>query len=344
MEPLTVLVTGAGALLGQGVLRCLRMSRRQLRILTADPDYLAPGHWLGDGAFIIPMAESADYISRVEEIIAREKVSILFIGTDVELKKLSVEQSRLREKYAVRVVVSPLSVIEIADDKWLTAQFLKNEGFPYPLSAQASDEESVKHLLAKTRFPLFAKPRVGARSKGVEIVRNQEELAEVCAFHKNYVLQELLPEAQGEYTVGCLVTENRCRSVVVLRRDLRDGNTCRAYSDLSGRFESQMARVAERLGVEGPCNFQFRLRDGEPVIFEINARFSGTTPLRAIFGFNEVDALLDHYLDNKMIPSAQLKEGAVFKIWSDIFIDQKQLDKLKTTGQRVGERLAMSPL
>ena len=33
-------------------------------------------------------------------------------------------------------------------------------------------------------------------------------------------------------------------------------------------------------------------------MFEINARFSGTTPVRAIFGFNEVGALLDHLRDH----------------------------------------------
>lgn len=344
MEPLTVLVTGAGALLGQGVLRCLRMSRRQLRILTADPDYLAPGHWLGDGAFVIPMAESVDFIPRVEEIIAREKVAILFIGTDVELKKLSVEQYRLKKVYGVQVVVSPFSVIEIADDKWLTAQFLKNEGFPYPLSAQTCDKKSIEELLAKASFPLFSKPRVGARSKGVELVPDQRTLQRICAEHENYVIQELLPENQGEYTVGCLVLENRCRSVVVLRRDLRDGNTCRAYSDLSGRFEPLMAKIAERLGVEGPVNFQFRLRNGEPVIFEINARFSGTTPIRAVFGFNEVDALLDYYFDNTMIPAPILREGAVFKIWSDIFIGPGQLEQLKTSGQWLGARAPISPI
>ncbi len=44
-------------------------------------------------------------------------------------------------------------------------------------------------------------------------------------------------------------------------------------------------------------NFQFRLdRDGRPRPFEINARFSGTTPLRALAGFNEVEMALRHVL------------------------------------------------
>ena len=34
------------------------------------------------------------------------------------------------------------------------------------------------------------------------------------------------------------------------------------------------------------CYFQFRLKDNKPVIFEINARFSGTTPIRFTKSFS----------------------------------------------------------
>ena len=35
--------------------------------------------------------------------------------------------------------------------------------------------------------------------------------------------------------------------------------------------------MAEKLSPFGPVNFQFREVDGRAVVFEINARFSGTT-------------------------------------------------------------------
>lgn len=38
----------------------------------------------------------------------------------------------------------------------------------------------------------------------------------------------------------------------------------------------------------GPANFQIRVGSDGPAIFEINARFSGTTVMRALAGFNEV--------------------------------------------------------
>jgi carbamoyl-phosphate synthase large subunit len=55
--------------------------------------------------------------------------------------------------------------------------------------------------------------------------------------------------------------------------------------------------MANALGSVGPLNIQGRLDNGEFVAFEINPRFSGTTPMRAMAGFNEPELLIDWYLD-----------------------------------------------
>lgn len=324
----TVFVTGAGALVGQGILRSLRMSSLPVRIITGDPDHRATGHWLGDAAYTIPLADDPLYLQRLEEIVDREEVSLLLVGTDVELGVLSRARRRLEARYGVQVVVSPPDVVEIADDKWQTADFLRSHGFPSPRTALATDPDAVRNLLADLGLPLFVKPRRGARSVGAQLVRTAPELTRLCETQPDLIVQEYLPNAPGEYTAGCLVTQGRCAAVVVLRRDLRDGNTYRAYSNTSDRFHDVMAAMAERLGVDGPCNFQFRVRDDAPVVFEVNARFSGTTPIRAIFGFNEVEALVAHLLDGSPVAAPPpLRQGAVLRCWSDLFVSTAELDR-----------------
>jgi carbamoyl-phosphate synthase large subunit len=330
MKQLTVMVTGAGALLGQGVLRCLRMAQRPIRIITGDPDYRAAGHWLGDLAFIIPMANDPEYLGAVEMILAREKVDMLLIGTDVELPIFSKEKERLEAKYGTRVVVSPPRVVEIANDKLMTALFLEGAGFPFALSASADDRKAVTKLVGTIGFPLIAKPKQGARSVGVAVVSSPEELSQVMG-RTDLVVQELLPDNEGEYTAGCLVMQQKCAASVVLRRDLRDGNTYRAYADTSRRFDGEISSIAEHLECYGPCNFQFRIKNGRPVVFEINARFSGTTPIRAMFGFNEVLAIVDYLSAGTPIPAVTIREGTVLRAWSDIYVDALQLENFKKT-------------
>lgn len=330
---LTVLVTGAGALLGQGILRSLRASRLDLRIVTADPDPRAAGHWLGDVALLIPPAVDPRYITRIEQIIADEQVAVVLVGTDVELAALAEARPALEARHRVRIVVSPPNVVEIADDKWLTALFFKSAGMAFPRSALVSEPDSVHRLIAELGLPLFAKPRRGARSIGARVLRNTSDVERALA-EPGLVVQELLPETDGEYTAGCLVIAGRCEGIVVLRRDLRDGNTYRAYSDdACDAFIPFVRRAAEALSPDGPCNFQFRIRGGEPVVFEINSRFSGTTPIRALFGFNEVEHLLRHLLDGVPIPAVQLRRGLVLRTTSDLFVEQPVFDALRAHGR-----------
>jgi carbamoyl-phosphate synthase large subunit len=72
-----------------------------------------------------------------------------------------------------------------------------------------------------------------------------------------------------------------------------------------GKFRDvtdQCREIAEALGSQGPLNIQCRLVDGKVRIFEINPRYSGTTSLRAMVGFNEPDLMIRHHLLGKAIP------------------------------------------
>jgi carbamoyl-phosphate synthase large subunit len=327
-----ILVTGAGALVGHGVLRLLRTMARPVGIVTADPDHRAAGHWLGDRARTIPMARDPGFIAAIERIVERDDIGIVLVGTDVELAVFAREKARLA-RLGANVVVSSPEVIEIADDKWRTVEFLRNAGLPYPRSALASDRAGCLALAAECAFPLFAKPRRGARSVGARAIPHAAALDAVIGPASDLIVQEHLPEHPGEFTAGCVGWGGDVGGVVVLRRDLRDGNTYRAYHDGSDRHEAAIADVARRLGIEGPCNFQFRERDGRPVVFEINARFSGTTPLRALFGFNEVEAIIEHVLTGAPTPRPTLRAGAVLRAWSDIFVEDDSLRSFASKGE-----------
>jgi carbamoyl-phosphate synthase large subunit len=254
------------------------------------------------------------------------------VGTDVELPIFAQYKKDLEAAYPVKVIVSSAEVVAIANDKWLTAKFLKENDFPYPLSALTANKEEINFLRANSEYPYIAKPIDGARSKGIVYLNSESDLIEICSYKNNLVVQELLSEEEGEYTTGCMVIEGKCKAIVSLRRDLRDGNTYRAYRDGTEIYDDVIKVIAEKLGADGPVNFQYRIKNGKPVIFEINGRFSGTTPLRHMFGFNEVDALLDHLFGVKEMTQPQLKNGTVLRTFSDIFVENEQLEELKEKG------------
>jgi carbamoyl-phosphate synthase large subunit len=328
-----ILVTGAGALLGQGILRCLNFSKNTYFVVSVDPDPRSTGHALANLSYTIPLANSSEYMASMENIIKLERIDLIMIGTDVELPFFAKFASYLEDKYEIKIIVSSQKVINIANDKWLTAEFLKENGFPFPKSALTTDSHALDKLVMQAGFPFIAKPVDGARSKGLKIITNNQELKDITSYKNNLVVQEMIGEEEGEFTTGVIVVEGICKGVVSMTRDLRDGNTWRAYRDENYKYDSIIGNIAEKLGVEGPANFQYRIRNGEPVIFEINARFSGTTPLRYIFGFNEVEALVEYYCSGKEIEKPVLRKGTILRTFSDIFIENENIEKFKSEGK-----------
>lgn len=324
-----ILVTGAGALLGQGILRLLQISDFSKKIFTADPDSRSSGHWLGDYAITVPKVSDSNFMESIKQIVLEHKIDAILVGTDVELPIFSRYKEEFLTKYNCKVVVSSEEVVNIANDKFLTADFLKNNNFPYPYSVMANDMEQLNDIEEKLGFPLFAKPFDGARSLGIKKIENHEELMEIYDPNSNLVVQQFLTESEGEYTSGCTVINGKCKAIVTLKRDLRDGNTYRTYrNDETSKYDDYIIPIAEKLNPDGPVNFQFRIFNGKPVIFEINGRFSGTTPLRYFYGYNEVEALLKYYLFGEEIKKPTLNNGVVLRTWSDLFIDEKELKEL----------------
>ncbi|WP_162126237.1 ATP-grasp domain-containing protein [Flavobacterium phycosphaerae] len=329
-----ILVTGAGALLGQGILRLLQIADFPKKIYTADPDPRSSGHWLGDYALTIPKVNENGYIDAIKKITVDYNIDAILVGTDVELPILAQYKEEFQTQFNCKVIVSNEEVIAIANDKFLTAAFLQKNNFPFPFSVMANDKNKLAEIEQKLGFPLFAKPFDGARSLGIKKINNHDELMEIYHPDSNLVVQQYLSESDGEYTSGCVVVKGKCKVVVTLKRDLRDGNTYRAYRDTeTSKYDSFIIPIAEKLNADGPVNFQFRILNGEPVIFEINGRFSGTTPLRHFFGFNEVEALLKYYLFGEEIKTPELKNGIVLRTWSDLFVEEQEFNTLKNEGK-----------
>lgn len=321
-----VLVTGAGALLGQGIIKSLRMAPTQYEIVGVDPDPHAVGLYWADKAYLVPLAANPGYFDGICQVIDRERPEAVLVGTDVELMVLAIHKSQIESTYNTRVIVSCPDVIRVADDKWLTYEFLVSNGFPYP---QSSLPDNISGLLRRCDFPLVVKPRVSARSVGVYKVRNEQELNRALSQAQNPIIQECVATPEEEYTSGVVVTDGIVRAIVTMRRDLRDGNTYRAYVEPNAPFNGLLAKIAEKLGGLGPLNFQFRLDRGVPKIFEINARFSGTTPLRACVGFNEVDAIVRHFVLGEELPECQIRRLVVLKYWSEIVVEHAQIAELR---------------
>ena len=180
--------------------------------------------------------------------------------------------------------------------------------------------------MARVGFPLVVKPRVGARSLGLRIANDRFELDRALAEAASpVVIQEHIPDERSEYTAGALVFDGSCDASIVMRRELRDGNTYRAFIGPYPELNRVVRRMAEALGPHGPINFQFRVDRGRVRVFEINARFSGTTPIRALAGFNEVEMTLRKLVWDEPVKQPIIESMVVLRHLSSTVVRPNEL-------------------
>ena len=334
-----ILVTGAGGGVGQGIIKSLKeIDDLALSIIAADMSPLAPGLYAADRAYLVPAAGSAKYMERLIEICSHEKIDYYFPGTDVELTFCAENGKRIEEITGTTVVVCPTEVVNIADDKYLTYRFLKDYGFHAPNSWLPQDLE-----IDNVNYPIVVKPRVGCRSIGVQVVHSKEEMLSAIDTTSDPLIQEFLPDEDEEYTCTVVAVDGVASDAVVLRRVLRSGDTFQAEPIDSPDIASYVRDVAIALGVEGSCNFQLRLHQGFPKIFEINSRFSGTTPFCAQLGFNPVEYYLKSRLGMKY--SYKINYGMmVLRHWTEIVVDKKHINEMLEKGSSKLNALSVSEL
>jgi carbamoyl-phosphate synthase large subunit len=182
-----------------------------------------------------------------------------------------------------------------------------------------------EQLVGEVGFPLIVKPRIGARSIGFSRINSRDELRRAIETQPDIVIQKQVGGADSEYTAGTLTFDGKCGASIVMRRDLRDGNTYRAYAEPFPELNQTVRRAAECLRAYGPANFQFMLDGGEVKIFEINARFSGTTPLRTSVGFNEVEMAINHILYGTPVEQPDVQPHVIMRHWSETLVKPGQL-------------------
>jgi len=265
-----------------------------------------------------------EYSSELIQIFKQNKVDFYFPGTDIELKFCSKEKQYFQDQFKVHTVVSSLDTVEIADDKFKTANFLKKNDFSFPETIYANVANP-----KKIKFPIILKTSRGYRSIGVFKINNIDELNQHNLKKKDLILQELIGTEEEEYTCTIVQAKGKLSPVLALKRNLRSGDTYRATPAKSKLIENYVHSIAKKLEIDGGCNFQLRVdKSGDPKVFEINSRFSGTTPFCAQLGFNPVEYYLKTFLGKSYTPQIDY-DSQILRYWSEMVVKKNSLEKLR---------------
>lgn len=320
---MNIAVTAVGGGVGQNIMKSLEYSDYKVVALDANP--LAAGLFLTKTAYLIPYANQDNYIPELLEICKNEAISLLFPGSEPELMPLSLHRD-LFKKIGTTVIVSTPEAIAITGNIQLAFGHLKKSGVNVPLSF--SVENFDPHEIS---YPFILRQKVGgARSKNKHLINNSREwetaLKKIEGDISNYIVTEYIEG--DEYTCGSIYLNGSCQGTIVMQRILRGGETYKCFTIENDRIAKEVRKTVEAIKPFGAMNAEFRLKEGQPYIFEVNARCSGTTAARAYSGFNEPKMIAD-YLLKGIQPEYTFKEQTILRYWKELAVDNQLIDELK---------------
>jgi carbamoyl-phosphate synthase large subunit len=255
-------------------------------VIVTDVNPLSPAVHAANRAYRVPLSTAPAYIDAILDICLGERVSLVVPTIDDELVLFGGAVARFRD-HGIRVAVSPTPTSALCEDKYATCRYLNDRGIPAARSWLPGE------LPAAPPFPLFIKPRRGRGSVGAHAVRTPKELDFFSEYVPDAVVQTYLDGP--EFTIDLLCDfGGQPLSIVPRRRDvIRAGVSDRGRTVNDPALIDVARACAAALPFAGAVNIQCRLVEGQPVIFEINPRFSGGIPLTIHAGADFPRMLVD---------------------------------------------------
>jgi len=355
---ITAVVTGVGGGVGQSIIKGLNLSMERkgdidYRLVGVDADAFASGLYRTDVGYMVPMADEDGYVERIIEVIKEEDADILIPGSDPEVLKIAENHRGIESECDVEVLVSPEETVRIGLDKWETFRYLNENGFetPYTVLPEEADE-----IVDRQGFPVVVKPRTGSASRGLHIATNREDLKYALSHSDDAIVQEyLVPENWDsdldkgdlrrqidEYSTEVIVSKegdviNSLSNWRKMDKGVPSVAKIRPYDEVREACE----KIAKSLDIVGPVNLQARITEDGPKFFEINTRFSGSTAVRCVAGFNGPDAMVRNLVLNEKIDESDLEFENLMEIRykDEIYVTEEDVEstvegKTKAEGKK----------
>lgn len=311
----TIGISCIGSGVGQSVITSCRLSNLPIKTVGFGTNAFAFGAYECDVFDYTPTIYADNFVDKLIEKCKEHKVDLLIPGRDDEALIYAQNKSKF-DNAGIKTLVAGQEIIEICRDKEKMSLDLNPIVNVFVECYDRADLENIIKS-GKADFPLIAKPRGGFASKGIEIILNETDFHRISDEH---IIQELAIPLESDpnyqfYTDQIAKNNNPQVSEISIQVVLG------VNGELLGKMASfnklnngvpieivpyedeQVWEIVDKLlpvfkqkGFVGPLNIQGRLTKKGLKLFEMNPRFTGITGLRALMGFNEVEACIKSWL------------------------------------------------
>lgn len=302
-KPQKVLVLGSGALKigeagefdysGSQAIKALKEEGIKTVLINPNIATNQTSESLADEVYFLPV--TADF---VEKVIKKEKPDAIMLawGGQTALNTgTELHEKGILEKYNIKVLGTPVEVIQMTEDRQKFNAALDEIDIKYPKSFACESYEEAMEAGEKIGFPLIIRAAFALGGKGSGFAENKEELEDLVqkAFANSgqiLVEESLKGWKEVEYEV---VRDANANVITVCNMENFDPlgihtgeSIVVAPSQTLNDSEYQLLRSIARktiqhLGIVGECNIQYALdpNSEDYRVIEVNARLSRSSAL-----------------------------------------------------------------
>ena len=198
------------------------------------------------------------------------------------------------EKNGVKILGTPPSVIDLAEDRDLFREMMDKLEIPMPESGMAVNVEEALEIAAKIGYPVMVRPSYVLGGRGMEVVYDDESMVGymnaavgvtpdrpilIDRFLNNAMECEADAISDGTHAYVPAVMEHielagvhsGDSACIIPSKHISEENVA--------TIKEYTRKIAEEMHVKGLMNMQYAIEDGKVYVLEANPRASRTVPL-----------------------------------------------------------------
>lgn len=295
-DDLSVLVFDGESDFAIFVLRCLaQVSNLHVHVLSSKPWVAARFSRHVDGFYVQPTGDGdGQRLDAISKAVRHSGARVILPVDEAEVQFISSHLPAVSELAAIPPVPDP-DIFETLTNKWLLAEFLKENHIPGPETILYTGHQNFEKNLRELQPPLLIKPAKGRGGEGMAKFDNPGELLDSIRFlSKGYSHQFIVQSFVPGYDVDCSVL---CESGKILaytvQKGFISGYQCfAAPTGIEFIEDDQVVNVVSRLASAAKwsgiahVDLRYDSREKEIKLVEVNARYWGSLLGSLVVGVN----------------------------------------------------------
>lgn len=290
-----------------------------------------------DEAFVSPLIYDLTYVDFLLDLVKSKQITAVLSLFDADLPILATHRSRFSELGA-QLIVSPLEIISICNDKWETYRFLRKYHFNAPKTYLHTIDVLEAIRVGEIVFPIIIKPRWGCGSIGIYEAETAEELIFFSKYvskiirnsylnyesskdpNKAVIYQEKLTGIEYGLDIINDLNCHYCNTVIRRKYALRSGETDIAQIEYNSDLEHVGKQLSYALKHMGNLDADLIYHNNKYYFIDLNNRFGGGYPFSHAAGVNLPLAIINWLSGDRSTQGGLLTPQQELLLCKDIII------------------------